>query len=169
MKRHVLPLVLLALAVLLASASCSRATPTPEVATAEPSPVAEEAATATATAKPPPTPTPEDTPTPEPTATPAAALLAPDGVPKETYYAPFPLPITLDGDLSDWEGVPHVTVPEGIDLSSGRPAVTFAAAADDTYLYFVGDVIDTNIISGEHSDSYWNEDSLNPISPVPLT
>ncbi len=86
--------------------------------------------------------------------------LAPDGVPRETYYAPFPVAIALDGDLSDWDGVPTVTMPEGAALSTGEPAVTFAGAADADYLYFMADVIDDNIISGAHGDEYWNEDSV---------
>jgi beta-glucosidase len=96
----------------------------------------------------------------EPTATPTEALLAPDGIPRETYYAPFPLPITLDGDLSDWEDAPRFTIPEEANEYPDLSSVTFAAAADDTYLYFMGDVTDDNIISGEHGSDYWNEDSV---------
>lgn len=93
---------------------------------------------------------------------PAAAQgpLAPDGLPGQTYLAPFPLTITLDGDLSDWAGVPRVTVPPDADLTTGAPAITFAAAADATYLYFMAEVIDSNIISGAHGTEYWNEDSV---------
>ncbi|MBN1201988.1 MAG: glycoside hydrolase family 3 C-terminal domain-containing protein [Anaerolineae bacterium] len=86
--------------------------------------------------------------------------LAPDGQPREIYYAPFPLTITLDGDLSDWAGVPTVIMPEGLDPASGRAGVTFAGAADDAYLYFMANVYDDNIISGEHEANYWNEDSV---------
>jgi beta-glucosidase len=96
----------------------------------------------------------------EPTANPAEVLLAPDGIPHETYYAPFPLPITLDGDLSDWGDAPRVTIPEEAEEYPDLSAVTFAAAADDTHLYFMGDVTDDNIISGEHGSDYWNEDSV---------
>jgi beta-glucosidase len=80
--------------------------------------------------------------------------LAPDGQPGETYYAPFPLTMTLDGDLGDWAGVPTVT------LSRNAAAVTFAGAADDQYLYFRADVLDDNVISGQHGQDYWNEDSV---------
>lgn len=86
--------------------------------------------------------------------------LAPEGTPRETYFAPFPLTMALDGDLTDWQNVPTVTIPAGADLSSGNPAATFAAAADESYLYFMGDVIDNNIISGTHGADYWNEDSI---------
>ncbi len=144
MKQRVLPLALLALVVLLVPAGCSQATPTPEAATTEPAPTA----------------LPEATPTSELAATAATELLAPEGVPQETYYAPFPLSITLDGDLSDWEGVPLVTMPEEAERYPNLPAVTFAAAADDTHIYFMGDVTDDNIISGEHGTDYWNEDSV---------
>lgn len=86
--------------------------------------------------------------------------LAPDGKSGEVYYAPFNLTVTLDGELSEWQGVPMVTIPPGADLTTGEPAVTFAAAADSEYLYFMGDVIDNNIVSGEHFLDYWNEDSI---------
>jgi len=90
----------------------------------------------------------------------AQGPLAPDGIPGQTYLAPFPLTITLDGDLSDWAGVPRVTVPPDAGLTADAPAITFAAAADQTHLYFMADVIDANIISGAHGADYWNEDSV---------
>jgi beta-glucosidase len=68
--------------------------------------------------------------------------------------------ITLDGDLDDWEGVPRVTIPAAAEEYPSMSGVTFAAAADDTHLYLMGDVTDHNIISGEHGTNYWNEDSL---------
>jgi len=120
-------------------AGCAGDTPVPEGPMAGPSP----------------TEAPEATT--EPTAGPAEEKLAPVGTHRETYFAPFPLTISLDGDLEDWEGVPLVTLPPGADLGSGQPAVTFAAAADESFLYFMGDVIDQNIISGEHGTEYWNE------------
>jgi beta-glucosidase len=123
-------------------AGCAGDTPVPEGPMAEPSP----------------TEAPEATT--EPTAGPAEEKLAPVGTHRETYFAPFPLTISLDGDLEDWEGVPLVTLPPGADLGSGQPAVTFAAAADESFLYFMGDVIDQNIVSGEHGTDYWNEDSV---------
>lgn len=83
-----------------------------------------------------------------------SGTLAPDGQPGETYLAPFPLTIKVDGDLSDWTGVPTVS------LSRGDSGVTFAAAADDQFLYLMADVLDNNIIAGQHDQNYWNEDSV---------
>jgi len=89
----------------------------------------------------------------------AANLLVPEGIAKETYYAPFPLTMTLDGNLSDWEGVPRVTIPDTSTVQWDT-TMTFAAAADDDYLYVMADVMDDNIISGQHDTNYWNEDSV---------
>ncbi len=86
--------------------------------------------------------------------------LAPAGDPGQTYYAPFPVSVTLDGDLSEWADVPMVTVSGTADEDGNVPGFTFAAAADDTYLYFMADVADANIISGQHGTDYWNEDSV---------
>jgi beta-glucosidase len=131
---------------------------------------------------PPPAPAPTDIPAPAPTTvsptdttTPpqettadepetdiiaAGSSLAPAGVPGETYLAPFPVAISLDGDLSDWEGVPKVTMPETAVEVQGSTSVTFAAAADDQFLYFMADVTDPKIITGQHGTDYWNEDSV---------
>ena len=89
-----------------------------------------------------------------PVATSQDGPLAPHGVDGETYYAPFPVLITLDGETDDWEGVPHVL------LSGTDTSVDFAAASDGEYLYLLGDVTDPHIISGEHGTEYWNEDSV---------
>jgi beta-glucosidase len=107
-----------------------------------------------------------DTKTVEPTATDTGVpvsetvLLVPEGVYREVYYAPFPMAITLDGDLKDWEGVPTVLIPETAELMQGATSVRFAAAAGGDYLYLMGDVTDSKIISGEHGQEFWNEDSL---------
>ncbi|MBN1121905.1 MAG: glycoside hydrolase family 3 C-terminal domain-containing protein [Anaerolineae bacterium] len=118
--------------------------------------------------KPEPTPAatesaPEATSTQPPTATEELAAveeLAPPGIDGEVYYAPFPLTIELDHDLSDWAGVPTVAMPREDEPGPATHVITFAAAADDTYLYFMADVIDDNIVSGEHGTDYWNEDSV---------
>lgn len=86
--------------------------------------------------------------------------LAPQGIDGEFYFAPFDVSITLDGDISDWEGVPRVTMPAGLDPTAGGPGISFAAAADGDHLYLLGEVYDSNIVTGEHDLNYWNEDSL---------
>jgi hypothetical protein len=101
---------------------------------------------------------PTVTPAPDPAATPGP--LAPDGIPRETYYAPFPLAITLDGDLADWEGVPRVLIPETAAQITGATALSFAAAADGENLYFLGVVSDPHIVTGQHGSDFWNEDSV---------
>ena len=80
--------------------------------------------------------------------------LAPDGQAGQIYYAPISVDIELDGDTSDWEGVPTVS------MEGNGHAVTFAAAANDEFLFLLGDVTDENIISGEHGSNYWDEDSV---------
>ncbi len=105
-------------------------------------------------------------PTTSPPGTVAAAVqeeplfLAPEPVPGEIYYAPFPMSITLDGDLTDWDGIPTATAPPTADVVIGATSITFAATADDEFLYLMGDVSDANIITGQHGTDYWNEDSV---------
>jgi len=90
-------------------------------------------------------------------AVPVADPIAPDGIFGETYYAPFPVKVTLDGKFDDWAGVPQVS------LESGDAGVSFAAAAaaaDAELLYLYAAMVDDTIISGEHGADYWNEDSV---------
>jgi endo-1,4-beta-xylanase len=88
---------------------------------------------------------------PEPTFS-DPAQLAPDSVPGVLYYAPFPVAITLDGELDDWAGVPRVTVDSGPLLPPNHDtAMTFAVAADDTYLYFLGVVAASSVVYGNHT------------------
>jgi len=91
---------------------------------------------------------------------PEADPLAPEGESGVSYVAPYPVTIELDGVFDDWAGVPTVTTPQDAALAADSPAVTFGVAADDTHLYFYGNIIDDNIISGEHGADYWNEDSV---------
>jgi beta-glucosidase len=102
---------------------------------------------------------PERTLEPAATLTPTAEAqpeyLVSEGDPFETYIAPFPVDISLDGDVSDWEGVPLVSMG-----NPDRTQITFAVASDRDFIYFMADVIDRVIISGEHGDQYWNEDSV---------
>lgn len=86
--------------------------------------------------------------------------LAPDPVLGEIYFAPFPVSITLDGDLTDWEGIPTATIPPTAGVVIGSTSVEFAAAADDQFLYLMGDVTDARIVTGQHGSDYWNEDSV---------
>jgi beta-glucosidase len=106
--------------------------------------------------------TPDPTATAEPPAIPepAPASLAPAATPGETYFAPFPVSITLDGDLSDWTNVPVVAIPPSAEVVIGSTSVDFAAAADDEFLYLMGDVTDSRIVTGQHGTDYWNEDSV---------
>ncbi len=120
------------------------------------SPTAEPAATATATAVAPAAPVVEPT-QPAPADSKATA---PQGDMGQTYYAAFPVKITLDGDTAEWKDLPVVILPQGADPGSMDAGVSFAAAADDEFLYLMGDVVDSNIISGKHDVNYWNEDSL---------
>ncbi|MCA9945851.1 MAG: glycoside hydrolase family 3 C-terminal domain-containing protein [Anaerolineales bacterium] len=127
-----------------------------ESTTPESAPVGEE------TAVPADLPAEETAETAVPAEEPVAASnqLVPSGVPGEIYYAPFPVAIVLDGDLSDWAGVPQVTMPELSAAVQGATTITFAAAADGDTLYLMADVADTNVVSGEHGTDYWNEDSV---------
>ena len=89
--------------------------------------------------------------------------LAPEGVPGETVYIPFPVAITLDGDLADWAGVPTVTVIKGPSTSpdpAENGSFTFAVAADTENFYIWMTMPDKNIIAGQHGTDFWNEDSL---------
>lgn len=90
-------------------------------------------------------------------------LLVPEGIEGETVYIPFPVDITLDGDLSDWTGVPTHTVdwgqtPSAVPAENG--SFTFALAADTQNLYLFMTMPDQNIIAGQHGNEFWNEDSF---------
>lgn len=93
----------------------------------------------------------------------AQDLLAPQEVPGETYFAAFPLTITVDGAFQDWEDVPKAQVTQGPQPASDPErdgSFTFAAAADMENLYLWIDVIDANIVAGVHGVEYWFEDSV---------
>lgn len=106
------------------------------------------------------TPPTETAALPEPTKS-DPAQLAPDAVPGQVYYAPFPVSITLDGDDSDWQNIPRVTVDTGT-MPDGKTSFEFAAAADDTNFYFLADVTDPNVTYGafEPSTDWYQEDSV---------
>lgn len=90
----------------------------------------------------------------------AQGPVAPDGIPGEIYYAPFPVDISLDGEVSDWVDVPRVSLPLDIEPETVSVAVTFAGAADDEFLYLLAEVKDDNIITDQHGANYWDEDSV---------
>jgi hypothetical protein len=99
---------------------------------------------------------------PKPTKT-DPTQLSPDSVPGLAYYAPFPVSIKLDGDLSDWKSVPRVTVDKGPMLPANSDTkLTFAAAADKTNLYFMADVQDSKVVYGTHdpASEWYKEDSV---------
>lgn len=78
-------------------------------------------------------------------------------------YIPFPVSITLDGTLGDRDGIPYETVTAGT-MTSPDPAengsfqFALASDAENIYLYMV--MPDSTIVTGEHGENYWNEDSL---------
>jgi beta-glucanase (GH16 family) len=89
--------------------------------------------------------------------------LAPDQIPGAAVYIPYPVKITLDGDLSDWKGVPiqrvETGLPKGPDKRQNQ-YFDFAVAADNDYLYIYMYSEDNNIIAGKHKGDFWNEDSM---------
>jgi endoglucanase len=90
--------------------------------------------------------------------------LAPPEIPGVAVYIPFPVQIVVDGDLSDWTGIPVTTVDRGPMLSADpaeNGSFDFAVAADGETFYIFMTMPDQNIITGQHgADAYWNEDSL---------
>ncbi len=83
--------------------------------------------------------------------------------PQEVMFIPFPVPITLDGDLSDWNGIPFEIVDTG-PMVSLDPAENghfqFALAADEAHVYLYMVMPDKTIVTGQHGSNFWNEDSL---------
>jgi hypothetical protein len=91
-----------------------------------------------------------------------ASQLSPDSVEGRVYYAPFPVTITLDGNADDWANVPRVTVDSGSMVPDDNDtSFTFAVTADDTNLYVLADVTDSNIVIGNYEAGEWyREDSI---------
>jgi hypothetical protein len=87
----------------------------------------------------------------------------PPEIPGVLIYIPFPVQITIDGDLSDWQGLPTSTVVDGT-MTSPDPeengSFSFSAAADQDHLYLTMQMPDKNIVAGEHGENYYMEDSL---------
>lgn len=119
----------------------------------------------------PPSPAPSPSPEP-PTATPAPLPTAtvetpgvsvPPEIPGEVIYVPFPVKITVDGDLADWAGLPAGFVDYGsnpADDPAENGSFTFAVAADADNFYITMQMPDKNIIAGKHGTNFWNEDSM---------
>jgi endoglucanase len=89
--------------------------------------------------------------------------LAPPEIEGEAVYIPFPVAITVDGDLSDWGSIQPITVARGPNVPSDpmdNGSFTFGVAADNENFYIYMTSPDKNIITGQHGGDYWNEDSL---------
>src|SRR5690606_26909728 len=81
----------------------------------------------------------------------------------EVVYIPFPVNITVDGDLSDWAGLPSQTVDTGSLLSPDpeeNGSFSFAVASDAENFYIIMQMPDKNIVAGQHGTDFWNEDSM---------
>ena len=93
----------------------------------------------------------------------AQEMVAPAPTAGDTYYAAFPITMTVDGNLAEWAAVPYATFTDGPQPSS-NPAqdgsISFAAVADAQNLYFAAQVTDANIIAGQNGIQYWLEDSV---------
>ncbi|MHB8135389.1 MAG: glycoside hydrolase family 9 protein [Anaerolineaceae bacterium] len=98
-----------------------------------------------------------------PTATKEPSLYVPPEIPGEVLYIPYPLAINVDGDLTDWEGIPAYYVDYGPSLSSDpaeNGSFTFSVASDLQNFYITMQMPDRNIIAGKHGTEFWNEDSM---------
>lgn len=98
-----------------------------------------------------------NTPTPEQTSP------IPAEISGEVVYVPFPVKITLDGDLSDWADIPSIFVDRGPTPSSDpaeNGSFTFSVAADLKNLYITMQMPDKTLITGKHGTEFWNEDSM---------
>lgn len=88
-----------------------------------------------------------------------SAFAALDG---ENYDCAYPCSITLNGDLSDWAGITFYDIPHDRGTAAADDdadaSMSFAAVADDEYLYVAIDVSDDIIQYGE-SDN-WEDDSV---------
>ncbi len=92
----------------------------------------------------------------------AQDTLAPEGTAGTSYYAAFPVTITVDGDFSDWAGVPYASVESGPKPppDPSQESLSFAVVADANNLYISAQVKDSLIVAGKHGIDFWNEDSV---------
>jgi hypothetical protein len=89
--------------------------------------------------------------------------IAPDQIPGVAVYIPYPVDITLDGNLDDWEGIPVQRVDTAVSQSpdpNQNQYLDFSVAADEDNLYVYMFSEDSNIIAGQHEGNFWNEDSM---------
>ncbi len=87
----------------------------------------------------------------------------PPEIPGQVVYIPFPVKITVDGNLSDWDGLPSYIVNYGSRPSPDPTedgSFTYSVAADTDNFYITMQMADKNIIAGKHGAEFWNEDSL---------
>lgn len=88
---------------------------------------------------------------------------APNQIPGEVAYIAYPVTITPDGNLADWDGIP-VSKVDTANPKSPDPAQNqyfeYALAADDKNIYIYMHSVDAKIIAGKHDTNYWNEDSM---------
>lgn len=82
---------------------------------------------------------------------------------EDAVYIPFPVAITLDGKLNDWEGIPVQRVTNALTTGPDKTQnqyFDFSVVADEKNIYLYVFSEDSNIIAGKHSTNFWNEDSL---------
>ncbi len=154
MKKAFLPFVLLTIVLVLALSACGPKPTAETPVVVEPQPT-----TAAATE----TPEPAATQTPAAIAEPVEYGFIPPEVPGEVIYIPFPVRINVDGDLSDWAGLPAIYVDRGPTPSADpqeNGSFTFLVAADLENLYITMRMPDQNIVAGQHGTEFWNEDSM---------
>jgi len=97
------------------------------------------------------------------TATPDVFQSIPPQIPGEVVYIPFPVTITIDGNLADWDRIPSYLVNTGSAPSSDpteNGTFTYAVAADAENFYITMQMPDKNIVAGQHGVEFWNEDSM---------
>lgn len=88
---------------------------------------------------------------------------APDAVPGVIYYAAYPISIVIDGEANDWERIPRGIIDSGPTVPQDNDTtMTFAAAADETNLYFLAEVTDSQVSYGTHdpATAWYQEDSV---------
>lgn len=88
--------------------------------------------------------------------------IIPAGIPDEAVYIAYPQRIMVNGDLSDWQGVPRITVDDGLYLPEDRDdngLMRFALASDGGNLFVLLEMPDKAIIN-DASLPPWEQDSF---------